>query len=127
MFCALSGATLLAVIDYLPMPAVSAISKIELSGGNLIVTFAAAVNVNNYFFMLSLTSPRRPSIFFSPRGLRVMPVQFSTAVTFNLSASYAAAFGALPAVGAVIHASIRYFAIHSPVYLSPITSIITVQ
>ena len=125
----LSGLSLLTTINYNVMPAVPEFDKIDYTMPTLEIYFEDTVDVSEYWFLLRLTNPRPERKKFSPRGLRLVPADYTDgdAMNYEIQDQYTDAFGALPADDDVLHYYIQWFSYTSPVMAAPITGVCTVQ
>lgn len=117
----LSGRPLLTTIAYNVMPYLSVFEDVKLTGASLEILFTTVIDVSEYYFVFRITSPRIANKAFSRRGLRIMDTAYSDSAHFYIYTSYAAAFGALPAVGDTVHYSLQYYSYTSPIVAGAIT------
>lgn len=117
LFRLLTGEELLTTIVYAPMPDFKQFENWNIIGGPALeISFEGLVNHNVYFFILKLSSPRRENQAYNSLGLRYMKVPLSSAINYDITAQYIAAFGVLPSGDDYLHSSIQYFSVTAPVY-----------
>lgn len=127
LFRLLQDQEILTVPSYSPNPEYSNLHEIENDYGVLTFKLLAAIVGGIQFFNLKLSAPRKESLSFSKQGLRFIFCDTMGVVAYNITAAYLAVFGALPAVGAILHYSIRFYSLTAPVYSNSLTGITTIQ
>jgi hypothetical protein len=118
--------SLLSVPIFIAMPVFPILTGLSISAGELLISFTANYATNNGFPFIKLSNPRKPSLSFSPSGLRFMPTTYHDAISYYLSASYRSAFGALPVAGQTLHYSLINFSTQSPLIAAEQKGIIVI-
>jgi hypothetical protein len=92
-------------------------------GISLIGNFRSIMNPSQSWFLLKVSSIKKPSIVFSPIGLLYIPVPVVSLIDFDITPIYRTLFGLVPVSGECIHYSIRFFSTISPIYSNVYTGI----
>jgi len=116
LYCLLAGLPLLETITYLPPPSPAANGGIVLAPGLLTLQVTPTLTHTDEFFLFFMSNTRTESQAISKRGLRYMYVTPATAVSFDITDSYIAAFGLLPLLDSWYHYSILTFSVLAPVF-----------
>jgi len=107
---------LLTTIAYVPMPDFYTLVQIDKDIEDYIyLTFNGTVDRDTYYFVCKVSSPRPENRAFSAKGLRWMDPGWFETDTYDITAAYLAAFGALPSIGDFLHYSIYYWSTLAPV------------
>ena len=115
LFRLLCGLSLLTTIAYLPMPAYPEIDRIYRHHDEYVLQFVSNINSDSYFFIFSITTPRKLNQAFSKRGLRYMYITPATTGQFDIAVPYIAAFGILPPTAPLVHITMQWFSVIAPV------------
>jgi len=113
-------------IAYAPLPDIPPLTELSYSGGILYAIFSANVNPAELFFILKLGYPRTVQQKYNLRGIRFIKAPWTSTASFNITASYLAAFGFIPPADTWLSYSFRYFSTVSPVVSGVFTGSIEV-
>jgi len=107
--------SLYTTIAYASLPDIPTLTELSYSSGILYAIFSGVVNPAELFFILKLGYPRLVPQKYNLRGIRFIKAPWTSTASFNITASYLAAFGFIPPDVSYLSYSFRYFSTVSPV------------
>jgi len=111
----LNDQELYTTIAYAPLPGIPVFEELSYSTGILYAGFSDPVDPAELFFILKLGYPGTVARMYNLRGLRFIKAPWVPTASFNITASYLAAFGFIPPIDSWLSYSFRYFSTISPV------------
>ncbi|MBA7673689.1 hypothetical protein ES703_81892 [subsurface metagenome] len=107
--------SLYTTIAYAPLPDIPNFIELSYSDTTLYAIFDAVVDPAELFFILKLGYPRSVAQKYNLRGLRFIKAPWTATASFDITASFLAAFGFIPPDVSYLSYSFRYFSTVSPV------------